>query len=333
MTDRFDQYESDLEQQPSFDEALEELKTETDSMPSPALIAGLSDLSQAQLAQLEPVWEGLSADYQRLLTQMLVDAATSNFRLNFRPIGFATLRASQPAVRQAAIELLAEDESTGLLENLIHLLQTDPVPEVRAEAARALGRFVLLGETGDLDDEQAERIQSLLIATINNPQEDLQVKRLAIEAIANCTRKEVPAIIHNAYQHADPNMRLSAVTAMGHTCDDRWENDILDQLTSFDDEMRLAAIRSAGELQLTSATQAIIKNIEQGDREEQEIAIWSLGEIGGKEALRVLESLLEGAENADDPDLIDLIDEALANASLVNGDFMLVDFSDLDIDD
>ena len=106
MTDRFEEFETDLNEQPTFEEALEELKTDDESLPSPALIVGLSGLSSEQLQTLAPVWDGLNSPYRRILMQMLVDATASNFALDFRPIGFATLYSDQADVRQAAIELL-----------------------------------------------------------------------------------------------------------------------------------------------------------------------------------------------------------------------------------
>ncbi len=93
MADRFKDFDNnEVESQPTFEEALEELRTDDESMPSPALIVGLSGLSSSQIQELAPVWDGLSHSYRRILMQMLVDAAISNFELDFRPIGFATLQ-------------------------------------------------------------------------------------------------------------------------------------------------------------------------------------------------------------------------------------------------
>lgn len=330
MTDRFKDYENEVESQPSFEEALEELRTDDESMPSPALIVGLSGLSSAQIQELAPVWEGLSHSYRRILMQMLVDAAVSNFELDFRPIGFATLQSAEADVRQAAIELLWEDESIDLLEQLVYLAQQDDVADVRAEAVKALGRFILLGEMGDLAETIAREIQDIVLRIIGNSNEDVLVRRFAVESIANCTRDGVPQVIAEAYRNTDSDMRLSAIIAMGRSYDNRWESEILEELSNPDEDTRIAAIRSAGELQLSEGVGQIIKNIRDGEREEQEVAIWSLGEIGGKEAVRVLESLQEGAEDAEDIDLLDLIDEAIGNASLASGDFGLLNFTDLD---
>lgn len=330
MTERFIDNDNNIDSKPTFEEALEELKTDDESMPSPALIVGLSDLSSEQLSQLGPVWEGLSHSYRRILMQMLVDASASNFMLNFQPIGFATLTSHHQDVRQAAIELLYENESTALLRALLAMATDDPAENVRAEAVKSLGRFALNGEMGNLDSETAEYIQETLLTIINNSQEDSLVRRFALESLANCTRKDTPQLIAKAYKSNDADMRLSAIVAMGHSCDTRWENEILEELSNTNDDHRLAAIEAAGEIQLSTAVGQIIKNIEEGERPEQSLAIVALGEIGGKEAVRVLQSLLDGAEEADDNPLLELIDDAIGTASLVNGDFMMVDYSDID---
>lgn len=329
MDQTFNDFNNDLDvqDQPTFEESLAELQEDSDNLPSPALIVGLSGLTDDQLQQLGPVWEGLGDDYRRILMQMLVDAAQANFELDFRPIGRATLTSDSPAVRQAAIEMLWEDESKDTLNDLLHIAQNDPSEAVRAEAVRALGRFVYLGEMGDLREETSDTIQTILLHMVNEDA-SATIRRIALESLSNCTRKDLPPLIKAAYQSKDADMRLSAVIAMGRSCDARWETEVIEQLNNSDLDMRLAAIRSAGELQLVEAVSGLVENLKEGEREEQERAIWSLGEIGGKEAMRILEMLMDGAEEAEDADLIERIDDAIGNASLANGDFMMVDIGD-----
>lgn len=330
MDKPFDDYQDDLQDEPTFEDALAELQNDTESLPSPAVIVGLSGLDKEQLTRLGPVWEGLGDDFRRILMQMLVDAAQANFRLDFRPIGQATLTSELPAVRQAAIEILWEDESTETLQSLLHMVQHDPSSDVRVEAARALGRFVYLGEMGDLSDAMEERVQETLIEIIQADDTSQEMRRIALESLSNCTRSDIPPLIKDAYRSKDTDTRRSAIIAMGRSCDSQWEDEVLEELNSSDEDMRLAAIKAAGELQLTEAVNKLVENLKQGEREERERVIWALGEIGGKEAMRILETLMEGAEDAEDDDLIERLDDAIGNASLVNGDFMMVDFSDID---
>jgi HEAT repeat protein len=80
--------------------------------------------------------------------------------------------------------------------------------------------------------------------------------------------------------------------------------------------MRYEAARAAGELELISAVPLLVRLAAREDPEIQDVAIWSLGEIGSREALRVLERLAERAYESGNALLIEAIDDAIANASL-----------------
>jgi HEAT repeat protein len=326
-------YEDDeLDSKPSFEEALEELKSDTDSLPSPALVLGLSGLSSEQMAELRPVWKKLSANYRRILMQMLVDSSEASFELDFQAIGWDNLSAEQAEVRQAAIEVLWEVESLTLMRELLRIVQQDKANNVRAEAVKALGRFVLLGEMEDIPAKDAKSLQEFLLALSQDKNEDLDVRRFAVESLGHCTSKANIQAIKQAYASEEPLFRLSAIVAMGRSVDERWTDSIMAELDSDDEDMRREAVRAAGELQMQEAVPAIIQFINDFE-DEREVAVWSLGEIGGKEAMRVLENMLEAAEEADDEKMIDLIDEAMSNASLADGSFMLLDISDDDFDE
>jgi HEAT repeat protein len=327
-----DYQDDELDSKPSFEEALEELKSDNDSLPSPALVLGLSGLNDEQMAELRPVWKSLAANYRRILMQMLVDSSEASFELDFQPIGWDNLNAEQPEVRQSAIEVLWEDDSPRLMRELLRIAQQDMSNKVRAEAVKGLGRFVLLGEMESIPEKDAKSLQDFLLALSRDSREDLDLRRFAVESLGHCTSKATMEAIKTAYSSEEPLFRQSAIVAMGRSYDERWEENILKELKSDDDDMRREAVRAAGELQIAEAVPAIIRFINEVE-DEREVAIWSLGEIGGKEAMRVLENLLEAAEEEDDEDLIELIDEAMSNASLADGNFMMLDISEDDFDD
>jgi len=327
------QYTDDeRDSKPSFEEALEELKSDSDSLPSPALVLGLSGLSPEQMTELRPVWKKLSPNYRRILMQMLVDASEASFELDYEYIARENLYAEQAEVRQAAIELLWESESPSLMREFLKIAQQDTVASVRAEAIKGLGRFVLLGEMEEIEQKDARLLQNFLSELTKDPREDLNVRRFAVESLGYCTSKATTEAIRMAYNSDDPLMRQSAVVAMGRSADNEWEEAILEELESTDDEMRREAVRAAGELQIQEAVPGIIRFINEVE-DERETAIWSLGEIGGKEAMRVLENLMEAAEEAEDDKMIELIDDAMSSASLADGSFMMLDFSDEDFED
>lgn len=324
----------ELDSKPTLQDAIAELKSDAGSVPGPSVLYGLSGLSNSELQTLQPVWDSLDDTYRRVLMQMMVDAMDENFELNYRPIAEANLQAPQAEVRRAAVEMLWEASSLPLMDRFIQMAQ-DPSPEVREEVAKALGRFVLWGELGDLPEQETKRAQDTLLTLLDNPDEAITVHRYALEGLANCSRRGITQRIQAAYDSGEPQLREGAVIAMGHTCNgQRWGRVVLDVLDDPDVTLRRHAAKAAGELQLDEAVPALLRLLEEDEREGQEIAIWSLGEIGGKEAVRVLESIADMAEEVGDDDLLDIVDDALGNASLMNGDLMLMaDLSDLSDED
>lgn len=324
-------YDEIAEEKPTFEDALAALAEDRENLPGPVVLYGLSDLTETQLAQLEPVWRKLDLAYQRILMQMLVDVSEQNFELNYDALGYANLEAAEAKIRQAAIELLWEDNSLYLMYRFIELARTDPDVDVRVEAIKALGRFILMGELGDIGEHETAKAQKTLLAFIHDDDENNAVRRYALESLANCSRAELVPLIQTAYRSQQVLMRQSAVVAMGRTCDaDAWSSQVLEELESDDPDMRHAAVRAAGELQLEDAVPEIVRILAEADRVTQETAIWSLGEIGGKQATQTLETLASGAEEVGDDALVVLIEDAIANAALASGDLMMIDFNEFD---
>jgi HEAT repeat protein len=257
-----------------------------------------------------------------------------NFDLDFSTIITLALDDPDADVRRAAVDGVLEDCPPRVIERLMAMAQDDANAEVRAAAAGALGQFILLGELGKLPERLAVRLQDTALALHRNPNEDLNVRRRALEAIANCGREGVPELIREAYYHDNLMMRVSAVFAMGRSCDDVWAPQVLEELSSEYPEMLYEATRAAGELELRKALARLAELAGEEDREIQEMAIWSLGEIGGKAALNILENLAVLAVENEDDDLADAIEEAQSAASFSGEDlFPLFDLADLEDDD
>jgi HEAT repeat protein len=176
---------------------------------------------------------------------------------------------------------------------------------------------------GDLPERETIRAQEAAIKLLNDEAEPVEVRRRALEAIANCSHELVEPAISTAYRGDNHSMQVSALFAMGRSCDTvRWSKTVLKELNSSDPEMRFEAARAAGELEIAEAIPVLARLAEGNDREIKEVAIWSLGEIGGKKAMKVLGRLADEAEAANDDELLTVIDDALGNASLVDGELL-----------
>jgi len=312
-------YSDDLPEKPSVPDVVNALETYEGGIPGREIIYGLSELTDADLQQLLPTWETMDEANRLVILQNLVDASEVNIELIYDKFGFEMLNDPNENVRALAVELLWENESTTLLSRLIDLSTNDESMKVRAEAVKGVGRFILLGELGKLRDSYAVRAQDCVIQILNDVQESTEVRRRALEAIANSSLDMVPQAIHDAYEGADDAMQVSAIFAMGRSCDARWNDNILYELGSTDPERRFEAARAAGELQIEEAVPDLIRAWYNGDRETGEVVVWSLGEIGSNEAVRVLEKIQMELDE-DDDDMQEAVEDALGNAQLMQGD-------------
>ncbi|WP_119072211.1 HEAT repeat domain-containing protein [Aggregatilinea lenta] len=297
-------------------------------------IYSLSDLDGAQWDAFRAAWPDLSAERRRNLVLRLVETAETNFELDFSAIIHMALQDPDSEVRRSAVEGVLEDAAMNTIERVIQMALHDPFSDVRAAATRTLGLFVLRGELGKLPDYFNTRLQDAVLALYYDLHEDFDVRRRALEAISNCGREGVKDLIHEAYQSDDLPMRVSAVYAMGRSCDETWAKQILDELSSDEPELRYEAARASGELELQKALPRLIELAYDDDREIQEAAIWAMGEIGGSTARKVLNELAALADDAGDDELNDAIAEAQSMATLAGQDLLpLFDFGDLDEDD
>jgi HEAT repeats len=314
---------------PTIDEVVSMLQGgENEHIPAAAYY-GLSDLDDASLQVFAPVWQKLSTDYKRKLVTELGEASEVNFDLNFDGLGYLALDDEDPDVRSAAIDLLWINESLSLLSKLIDLAENDESTEVRAAATSELGRFILLGEYGDIPESEAVRAQDVAINLLNDTTEDIQVRRRALEAISNSSLEFVPEAIEEAYESDEQLMRVSAVFAMARSYDQQWTETVLRELRNDDPEIRYEAARAAGELEIEEAVTLLGQLAVADEREIKQVSIWSLGEIGGTQAMRLLTALAEDAEEAEDEDLHEAIEDAIGYAGMVGSDID-VDFESRD---
>lgn len=281
-----------------FEEALKHIGRDGGRL-SVRYLHALSGMSGPQMEIFRDWWAGTGIDRRRLVVRQLAELTEESFEVNFDPVFILAMGDEDDKVRAAAIGGLWENEDRGLIAPLIYLLRSDESDKVRAAAAEALGRFVLLGELEKIDHATSKQVEESLHATINKSHEAAEVRRRAIESIAYSSRVEVRGVIREAYQSDDSKMQGSAIFAMGRSADLRWRNVLLSELNSDNPELRYEAARSCGELELTRAIPRLAYMVvNDSDPEVKQACVWALGNIGGKEARRVLETCYESDDDA-----------------------------------
>ena len=141
---------------------LQEAESSSEIIPS-IVIYGLSDLSLEERRAVEAIWGDLPSACKHRVLRALNNASQSMFELNFRAIAFLALSDESSEVRAKAVELLWTDESAETMRQLISLAECDSDNGVKSSALESLGRFLLLGEYGDMPAELALKAQELTL--------------------------------------------------------------------------------------------------------------------------------------------------------------------------
>jgi HEAT repeat protein len=295
-----------------------------------ALVNRLSLISAEDLGQVKAAWATIPVERKRLLMSRLSEASESNFEADFTEVALFAIMDDDAEVREKAISSLWFSEEPTLFRRLIQIFETDESEIVRAAAAEALGRFILAAELGDQSESIGREAEDILLHGLMSGEEPLLVQRRALESLGYSSRDELDELILAAADHPDLEMQASALFAMGRSADDRWQRHVMQALDAQEPELQFEAARAAGELMLGKAVVKLTRlTTDISDREIREAAIWSLGEIGGSEAVNALMRL---AERERDEDLLLAIEDAINNAQLAAGQFKAT-ILETDVDD
>jgi HEAT repeat protein len=294
------------------EKAFDILRSEGDLPPS--ALQGLSDMNAAAAEEARRRWTRLAVDRRQAAMLLAGSLANEHIELNFDRLALIGLSDADPEVRRQAVANLWESEDPSLPQRFIKLLQTDGDLGVRAEAARALGRFVLELEEHEAVGEDRRRLEDALLAAAAGPDDRLRL--LAIESLGFSSRAEVPVLIQAAFDSPGDEARRSALVAMGRSGDRRWRDVVIAELRSPAPSARREAAHAAGELELRPSIPELIELLEDVNPEVQLQAIWSLGQIGGKTAER---ALLRAQRSADDEAVRIALQESLEHLTFLAG--------------
>ena len=312
-----------------FDTALHSLSDESQLITG-RLLSMLSGPSRNEIQSFAALWPTLTLERRRQTIAKMVEQCEERFDVDYGALFRTCLVDPDAEVRRSAIDGLWEDEGVDLVNILIRMMQTDPDTLVRATAASSLASFVYLAECDELEPTRAARVRPALEQTISNPEEDPEVVRRAVEAISFINDDRVRDIIERTYTQRDEQMRGSALFAMGRNADPYWADIVIDELGSASAVMRFEAARASGELQLKRAVPLLIGLVQDTDPEVQNMAVWALGQVGGKEAEATLQQLSTSKNEA----LNDAALEALGELEFATGIMdMMVHDTQADLED
>lgn len=300
--------------------------------PLPAkLLFRFSDISPSDLEKIKNVWADIDVKRRESLLEDLDALEESNRLMSFTRICRLALDDENNQVRKIAIRALWVCEDANLIPTFMDMLANDSSTDVRAQAANGLGRFIYLGELGQISSSKFKPVEEKLLNILAGEEEEI-IRLRALESLGFSSRDSVNDLIEEAYQYGDENWVASALIAIGRSADEDWATHILDKLNDPTHKVQLEAVHTAGELNLEAATPALLYLLEEEDDEMRFAAIWALSEIGTEDARDGLENLLLELEDEDE---IDLIEDALENLTLTEEmqGFELPDFSDDDVED
>lgn len=277
------------------------------------LLSEISDLKTARREVFQKIWHQFDVARRREIVRTMVELAETNLELNFHTVLRLSLEDADPEIRTKAIQGLWEDEDPSLVGPLLHMLRNDREEQVREQATESLGRFLLLGELGDLDNSRAFAIQETLVETYNDSQESMILRCRALESLAYSSDAVIHDLIGGAYYGADERLTHSALFAMGRSADSRWQNIVMGELENANPEFRYEAAQACGRLELVEAVHSL-GEIAQTDPDQQVrgMAIWALGQVGDIEARRIINTLWD--QQAEEGEEDEFIRDALSDA-------------------
>ncbi len=258
-----------------------------------ARLSRLSHLEGADRDRFVTGWPALPPPRRVAVLERITELADDNPELNFDTVFTTALRDHDAAVRRLAIEGLWEDQEREVIPDFVDLVQRDPDESVRSTAALALGRFVLLGEYGDVRPRDLVLVTDTLRSVAADPAESPDVRGRAVEALGASSQPWARDLIEDAYSSGDDRMVASALHAMGRSADSYWLPTLLQELDSGDPVLRYEAAGALGAIGDDEAVPYLAEHLDDEDGEVQEAAIASLGEIGGDDAIAALRSRLQ----------------------------------------
>ena len=282
---------------------------------------------------MKKIWLQINLDRRVALLEDLEELAEADTVVSFDDLARLAMSDPDGRVRLIAIRLLWESDDIKLVPVFTKMMFEDKEEIVRAQAASAIGLFIYIGELEAIPSFSHHQFEDNLLKVLNGTDSPL-VRRRALESLGFSSRDEIPDLIRKAYNEDDPQWLASALFAMGRSADQQWEEPVLNNLDNSDQDVQIEAVRAAGQLELGSAREELLKMLEDFadlDIDLKAALVWSLSQIGGDGVQEALDQLYDETE---DDDEAEYIEEAIDNLQFTDsgGDLTMMGLP-LDEDD
>lgn len=275
--------------------------------------AEVTDLSPAEIGVFARGWFQVPVERQRTIITLMVELAEDNSDMDFCAIFKMCLKDRDEVVLEKAIEGLWEYEDRSVVPGLVQILNSDKNSKVRAAAAVALGKFAVLVQDGKLLEKDGTAIHESLMSALEDSDEELEVRRRSLEAIAPFNTSDIKKYVHWAYENEDLRLKSSSIYAMGRTGEISWLPLMVKELQSREPTMRYETANACGELGDEEMVPHLIPLLQDDDYQVQMAGLNALGKIGGSLAKRALLRCLKDG---------DAVLEEAARSALENVEFL-----------
>jgi HEAT repeat protein len=286
----------------------------------PSFLYRLSDLNPNEIGKISQIWVGIPTWRRQALMEDLEQIGDGNLLMDFSAICRLASSDSDARVRELAIRIMGEYEMPENIEIFTRMITEDRAQEVRAVAATAMSPFIYQGEIEELSPPIFDKVEKCLLNVLKGDDVPL-VRRRALEAIGFSSKEEVTSLIESAYYSGNDQWLASSLISMGRSANEKWRSLVEPMLDHENPDVRLEAIRAAGELE----TKAVIDKLMDFTADDDDLirmaAIWSLSQIGGE---GIHDLLLQLYEESEDEDEMEFIETALDNLAFTQ-DFELFD--------
>jgi HEAT repeat protein len=294
----------------------------------PHFLHRFSDIDTGDLNALRVIWLKIDPKRRTNLLGDLEELTETDTLVLFDGVAKMALDDPEASVRAVAIRLLWECDQTNLIPVFSQMMEKDADMVVRASAAAALCLFIYLGEMEMIPTALLRPLEDRLLTLLQRNDDDI-VRRRALESLGYSSREEVPLLIQTACDKESTEWLASALFAIARSADMRWEKQVMLMLDHPDEEVRLEAVRAAGQLGLESAREILLgifaENVENSE-DIRAAAIWSLSLIGGEGVENLFNRLSEEAEDDTESDYIDdALENLLFNQDISKFDAFVID--------